>query len=77
MTAIIKRKTILRAETSASFRGRPLLIELRPYAVFIREKGRRKGFEVDWESIFSLGAKKAAEQSRQERKAKKRRAGGY
>lgn len=70
MTAIAKRKTIVRAETDASFRGRFLMVELRPFTVFIREKGRRKGYEVDWESIYGLGAKKAAEEARRLKKIK-------
>jgi hypothetical protein len=68
MTAIAKRKTICRAETSALVRKRPLMIELRPHTVFIREKGRRAGYEVSWESVYLLGAAKAAEQRREARK---------
>lgn len=72
MTAIAKRKTICRAETSALVRKRPLMIELRPHSVYIREKGRRAGYVVSWESVYLLGAAKAAEQRRLMRKQRRR-----
>ena len=75
MTAIAKRKTICRTETAASFQGRALVIELRPYTVLIRQKGLRRGFELDWESVFSLAVKKAVAAEREQRKAKKGRKG--
>ena len=71
MTRLADRKTRSLAETAARWRGRPLVIELGAHALTIREKGRRSGFEVDYESIFAVGAKKAAEAKRAERRAKK------
>ena len=71
MTAIAKRKTIIRAETSTTIQHRPLIVTLGPYSLTIREKGRRKGYAVDWESIFVLGATKEADRQRAERKAKR------
>lgn len=43
------------------------MIELRAHAVYLRLKGARWGYEVDYQSIWVLGAKKAAEQLRIER----------
>ena len=70
MTLIANRKTIIRGETSVCYQRRPLIVTLRPYSLEIREKGRRKSFAVDYESIFSLGAKKAAQAEREARKGK-------
>lgn len=53
----------------AVYRGRPLVIELDSHSLTIREKGKRKGYEVPYEAIYTLGAKKAAEQQRAEKKA--------
>lgn len=75
MTPLTKRKTIVRAETATIVRGRALMIELRPYSVVIRQKGRRVGYEVDWESVYSMAAKKAAEKLQEERKAARKAKG--
>jgi hypothetical protein len=71
MTAIAKRKTVIRAETSSTIRGRALMIELTPYTVRLREKGRRTWFETTWESVYLQAAMKAADQLRAERKRKR------
>ena len=60
MTLIAKRKTRFRGETEVRVQHRSLIVEVRPYTVFVRQKGRRKGYECDWESIFILAATKAA-----------------
>lgn len=73
MTAISKRKTIIRAETSCQIRRRPLMIELTPLTVILREKGRRARFEVSWESVYILAAQIAADRVRAERKARRSR----
>ncbi len=56
MTAISKRKTKLTAETSATFRGRELIVELTPYTCRIRQ-------------IYTIGAANAAKLKAAERKA--------
>ena len=71
MTCIAKRKTIVRAETGALYRGRPLMIELRPYSVYIREKGRRSGYEAPWEAIYEMAAKLRARQTAAEKRQSK------
>lgn len=73
MTALAKRKTVIRAETSATMtcagQRRPIMIELTPYTVRLREKGRRKWFETSWEAVFWQAVKKYAEEVRREKKA--------
>lgn len=72
----MKRPTrTVKRESVVTWRGRPLVLILPPTAdvVMVREKGRRTAFEVDVLSIYSLGAKKAAEKLRVERKARRRK----
>ena len=57
----------VRRETSAIVQRRPLVIEIRAHTVYLRLKGVRWGYELDYESIWMLGAKKAAAQARLER----------
>lgn len=77
MTQLTGEKRVIR-ETAAAFRGRNLVVTVLPHTLIIREKGRRKGYEVSYHSIFKLGAVKQAEAIRRERaekkKASKRRA---
>jgi hypothetical protein len=77
MTAISQRKTVIRAETSATMRSagryRPIMIELTAYTVRLREKGRRQWFETSWEAVFWQAVKKKAEADMEERKAKRRK----
>ncbi len=56
-------------ETAALERGKPLVVELRPHWLRIRLKGARYGYEVDYQAIFNLGARKAAEKLVAERQA--------
>ncbi len=63
----------LRRETCAVVQRKPLVIELRAHTVYLRLKGARWGYEVDYQSIWVLGAKKAAEQLRIERQNRRKR----
>jgi hypothetical protein len=60
-------------ETGAIVKQRPLVVELTRLHLRIRPKGARWAYEVDYESVFVLGAKKAAEKERAERPIRKRR----
>lgn len=66
----------VKRETYSYNRSRPLIIELCPTYLTIREKGRRSGFTVTYQQIFTLGARNAAEQLRaakaEARKTKKK-----
>jgi hypothetical protein len=50
----------VRRETCAVVQRKPLVIELRAHTAYLRLKGARWGYEVDYQSIWLLGAKKAA-----------------
>lgn len=63
----------VRRETCAVVQRKPLVIELRAYTLYVRLKGARWGYEVDYQSIWVLGAKKAAEQLRIERQNRRKR----
>jgi hypothetical protein len=60
-------------ETGAVVKHRPLVVELSALILRIRPKGARWGYELDYESVFVLGAKKAAEKERAERQTRKAR----
>ena len=60
-------------ETAAVIRHRALIIELSALTLRVRLKGARWSYEVDYESVFLLGAKKAAEKERAERLEKRSR----
>lgn len=62
----------VRRETDASHRWRPLVVEIGATTMRIRQKGRRHFFEVDYESVFSLAAKKEAQRIREEKKQKRK-----
>jgi len=70
------RKT--RRETLTAFQGRPLILELHPTWVTIRQKGRRYRYTVTYDQIWQIGARNAAEERRREKReaklAKKRAA---
>ena len=61
----------VRRETWGTYRGRALIVELGARTVTIRQKGCRLRYEVDYEAIWSLGAKKEAERKRLEKRKKK------
>ena len=58
-------------ETASLYRGRPLIVELRPWGVVLREKGRRLAVPVDYRAVYDLGFKIMARAAAAEKKAKK------
>jgi hypothetical protein len=68
VTRIQDRKTIVRAETSATYRHRALMVELTPHGVLIREKKRRAGYDVPWVAIYELGMRLDALEKRKTKK---------
>jgi hypothetical protein len=66
----------LRRETGALYRSKPLVVELMALSMRIRPKGAKWGYEVDYESIFVLGARKEAERSRTEARGRSSREQG-
>lgn len=47
----------VRRETAVLYRGRPLLVELAPRHLTIREKGRRDRVSVDFAAIYEFAMK--------------------
>ena len=74
MTRIRSNIRVVR-ETGTLVRQRPLVVELQEFMLSVRLKGARWAYEVDYESILQLGAKKAAETARGERSGGNRRRG--
>lgn len=72
MTRLEGQARVVR-ETGAIFKRRPLVVELSALILRIRPKRARWAYELDYESVFVLGAKKAAEQERAEREPRRRR----
>jgi len=72
MTRLCSNSRVVR-ETGTLIRQRLLVIELHELMPRVRLKGARWAYEVDYESIFQLGAKKAAEKARAERFSGNRR----
>lgn len=66
----------LTRETAALVRAggklRPLIVESFAGYLALRPKGMRQRYAVDWASIWSLGAKKAAEEARLLRLARRK-----
>lgn len=72
MTRISERKTKLRAETSARYRGRELMIVLEPHDILLREKGRRQAFAVPIVAVYELGMRLAAIEARRMKAERKK-----
>jgi hypothetical protein len=72
MTRIGSNTRVVR-ETGTLIRQRSLVIELQEFMLRVRLKGVRWAYEVDYESIFQLGAKKAAEKALADRSSGNRR----
>lgn len=62
----------MRRETSEIVQRKTLVVEIRAHSVYLRLKGARWGYEVDYQSIWVLGAKKAAELARIERQNRRK-----
>ncbi len=54
---IADRKTILKAETSAQYRGKPLIVILEAHNVVIYSKRGRELYRVPWLAVHELGMK--------------------
>jgi len=72
MTRIRSNTRVVR-ETGTFICQRPLVVELYEFMLSVRLKGTRWAYEVNYESIFQLGARKAAERARADRSSGNRR----
>lgn len=61
-------------ETLSTFRNRALVLELHSTYLKVRQKGKRTRYTCTYDQIWSLGARNAAEATRQERIAKRKAA---
>jgi hypothetical protein len=59
MTSIKSDSPVIR-ETGAAYRGRPLIVELHPGYLTLREKGRRDIVSIDYATAYELGWKMKA-----------------
>lgn len=66
LTRTVKR------ETATNVRGKPLMIELHPWGVRLREKGRRFSYDIDLRAIYDAAAKLTARAAREEKLALRR-----
>jgi hypothetical protein len=72
MTALSASRP-LRRETATVYRGRPLIVELHPGYLVLREKCTRKAVTVDYRTALELGYKLLARQAAIDKHDKKRR----
>ena len=63
---------LTKRETLATYRGRPLVLELHGNYLYIRQKGRRTRYTVTYDQIYTLGARNQAEAERRERAERKK-----
>ena len=68
----LEGKTLVVRETQAMVKRKALVVELSALTLRIRLKGARWSYEVDYESLFALGARKAEDRQRDERAAQNR-----
>lgn len=75
---IIKDHKLVTRETAAYYRGRPLIVRLRPRYIEVREKGRRDVLEVDYLVLYDFAQKlrwrKQQAEKREMKLAKSKRA---
>ncbi|HVN82285.1 MAG TPA: hypothetical protein VMW38_25090 [Terriglobia bacterium] len=70
MTLLATAKRRKRYETSCSYRGRHIVVDLQAFSLHVRLKGKRSGFEVPYDAVMDLGAKLADRARRAEKIAK-------
>ena len=71
MTALATAKRRKRYETSTHYRrGLPVMVELHPFVMTLRLKGRRIAFDVPYDAIYDLGGR-LAERARRAEKEKR------
>jgi hypothetical protein len=71
MPTLIQPERIVKRETASTHRGRPLIVELHPGYLTLRQKGRRSAVAVDYGAVLDLGYKILARAERAEKLAKK------
>jgi hypothetical protein len=59
-------KRPVRRVVDEEVRGRPIVAEMHPGFVRVREYGRRSFYEVPWSAVYMLGARMQAAQAKRE-----------
>jgi hypothetical protein len=67
-----RRKRRLALETPLVVRGRPIIAHVEGYGLRLREKGRRFFLEISWAQIFNSAAEIAGEQSRKQKRERRK-----
>ena len=62
----------VKRETAARYRGRPLIVEIYPGFIVLREKKTRRAVTVTYETVLELGYKLLARQKQAEKVQEKR-----
>ena len=68
MTLLTSQSRTLRRQTGSTYRGRPLVVELHPGYLTLREKGKRSTVDVPYDAIHALGWRLAARAQAEARK---------
>jgi hypothetical protein len=67
MPAPIRTDRTVKRETASTYRGRPLIVELHPGYLILRQKGTRRAVSVDYGAVLDLGYKIMARAERAEK----------
>ena len=60
-------------ETFARVQGRTLVVRLDRHTIYVRQKGRRWGYSLDYEVLYSVGAKLEDKRRRAEKAERKKK----
>lgn len=71
MNDLLTRKTKLVLRTPLEERGRPIIAEIKPWGLELREQGRRHRVSITWAKIYWTAQIDAAEKLRAERRIKR------
>jgi hypothetical protein len=71
MATPLKPEKIVTRETAVVYRGRPLLVELHPAYLTLREKGRQFRLSIDYRTILDTAYKMLYKAQQAEKAAKR------
>lgn len=67
MPTPIRTDRTVKRETAITYRGRPLIVELHPGYLILRQKGTRRAVSIDYSAVLDLGYKLMARAERAEK----------
>jgi hypothetical protein len=71
MPTLINPARTVKRETASTYRGIPLIVELHPGYLTLRQKGRRRSVSIEYGAVLDLGYKILARAERAEKLASK------